>query len=254
MALRTRDVSLFIVRVQTVELPSRRVAACGTAMRENRCSKSQTVSIATRIMSQQTRNKQTGSINHGVSSSIHASPFHSCRVASKLHRSFFPDARLHKSYLPCCEPQQYLVPDSNVQPWVQFQMHGESCKEGHDREREKRMSRFFSVRRYNPIVTPQIACGDAIELQLELAHGVVHRTKQGEPAGRTSSTTPCQPRAIKTLRCRPYPPNNSSEPSPLRRTFAGLVYGLYLEVGESRKRPTPREAKYSAKARLCYRI
>ena len=76
---------------------------------------------------------------------------------------------------------------------------------------------------------------------------------KGEPAGHTSSITPCQPRAVKTLRCRPYPPSNSSDPSPLMRTFARLVYGLCSEVRVSRTRPIPREAKYSAKARLCHR-
>ena len=74
-----------------------------------------------------------------------------------------------------------------------------------------------------------------------------------KPAGRTSSITPCQPRVAKTLRCRAYPPSNSSDPNPLRRTLAELSYCLCSEDEASHTRPIPREAKYNAKARLCHR-
>lgn len=77
----------------------------------------------------------------------------------------------------------------------------------------------------------------------------------GEGVERTSSSRPFHPLFLNATRCREYPPNSSSEPRPLRRTRAGVVYasssvavvwlGLVL-----RSVPVPREAKYSAIARL----
>lgn len=60
----------------------------------------------------------------------------------------------------------------------------------------------------------------------------------------------CQPAFLYAVRYRPYPPSNSSEPSPFNKTRAVLVYGLASASGASRTCPTPLAAKYKAIARL----
>ena len=58
------------------------------------------------------------------------------------------------------------------------------------------MSCFFSVRSYDPVITPQIACGDAVELKLELGSDGVYRTNKGRANG-----TYLVNYALPTLRC-----------------------------------------------------
>jgi len=89
-------------------------------------------------------------------------------MTPKLHRAFLPDARLNETHLPRREPEQHLVPDSNLKARIQFEMYGEPNEEIDDIEGEERVTRLLAMCRNHPIIPAEIARGDAIHLELQL--------------------------------------------------------------------------------------
>jgi hypothetical protein len=100
-------------------------------------------------------------------------------MTPKLHRPLLPRACLYESHLSRCEPEEHLVPDTNLEARIQLDMYRKPDEEVHDIEREERVPSLFAVCGDHAIVTAEIACGDAIHLELELTIQNTVRTVYG---------------------------------------------------------------------------
>jgi hypothetical protein len=89
-------------------------------------------------------------------------------MTTELHRALFPRARLDETHLPRCEPEQHLVAHPDLKARIQLEMDREPNEEIHDVEREERMTCLFAVCRDHAIIAAEVACRDAIHLELEL--------------------------------------------------------------------------------------
>jgi hypothetical protein len=89
-------------------------------------------------------------------------------MTAELHRAFFSRTRLNETHLSGREPEQHLIAHPDLEARIQLEMHREPDEEVYYVEREERVTRLFAVCRDHPIVTAEIACRDAVHLQLEL--------------------------------------------------------------------------------------
>jgi hypothetical protein len=106
-------------------------------------------------------------------SSICNAHFHPCCMTPELHCPLLPRTCLYESHLSRCEPEEHLVPDTNLEARIQLNVHRKPDEEVYDIERKERVPSLFAVRGDHAIVTAEIACGDAIHLKLELT---IHNT------------------------------------------------------------------------------
>jgi hypothetical protein len=89
-------------------------------------------------------------------------------MTPKLHRPLIPRARLNESHLPRGEPEEHLVPHPGLEARIHLDVHRKPDEEVYDVEREERVPSLFAMRGDHAIITAEIACGDAIHLELEL--------------------------------------------------------------------------------------
>jgi hypothetical protein len=142
---------------------------------------------------------QTRLAQHPPSTPVRTPTLHPRSVAPKLHRALLPPTRAHEAQPPRRKPQKHLVPDADVRARVQLVVRRQRGERAHEREREERMPRLFGVRGDDPVVPPEIARGDLVELPLQLVVGswrgervglfCIHLFDHGLPPARTEHST-----------------------------------------------------------------